>query len=188
MNLGHVFDILNTDPIVASSFLGVISADQLDEPPLNNIDVYLQYYNNWSFISNTLSYREDDPAIGHWVAFHYNGHSLTFFDPLGGRAQDQPPHVTAEIKNFLQKFRDRGVPVHYLAEDGPLQSDGSSVCGEYCIYFIRETCRGKSGKQISQFLRRMDGEDRDDYVCQYVRNISPLAAEIMELQQQTDSD
>lgn len=133
MNLIHVYNILlkTNPPIVDDSFLGVSSADQLNEPPLNNIDDYLQG-DNWSLISNTLRY--DDPNIGHWVAFHYDGGSLTFFDPLDGRAQDEPPHSSAEIRDFLQKFVDRGVPVHYIAGDGPLQSDGSDVCGEYLFH------------------------------------------------------
>lgn len=96
--------------------LGVHPADEV--PTIPNLA------HNYCFVLNT------DPAHQpgrHWLAFHYNGRDLEYFDSYGEEL-DTYPHVSASIRaSGLTCVR---------VNTATLQSLMSTVCGHWCVFFL----------------------------------------------------
>lgn len=79
----------------------------------------------------------------HWVLFYFplNG-TVEFFDPAG----QAPEKYQARFKAIL--ILNGPSYVHNVSR---FQPPGSTLCGEYCLYFAKIRCRGFS---YAQTLRR----------------------------------
>lgn len=93
----------------------------------------------------------------HWVAaiMLQKGRQkvLQFFDSYGMK----PPFPKSKKKWTL---------IHNPTR---FQKPKSTVCGHYCVYFVRERLKGKSFLQILKDLRKK--ETPDNYVKNYVQNL-----------------
>ena len=121
MNTSQLAHVLSSDPVVKKSFGGVYACDQL---PSLSVNSYPK-----SFVVNT------DPKSlpgTHWIAIYLEDEQHgEFFDSYG-----QHPDMYSE--HFLN-FMNRTVWKH---NEKRLQSAFSSVCGQYCIYYLYYRCRG----------------------------------------------
>ena len=114
--------ILSNDPFVKKSFAGVYAIDQL---PLVTVKDYPK-----SFVINT------DPKTlpgTHWIAVYFtdkmNGE---FFDSYG-------QHPNGYDRNFIDVIERNALEWTY--NEKRLQSPFSTVCGQYCIYYLVNRCR-----------------------------------------------
>ena len=108
------------------SFQGTHPLDKI--PPMNK-----------SPYSTVINLSPSDHTGSHWVALYSDTIStVEIFDSYGRDLQDQ------------EEFRNVIGHRHVVCNPTPVQSIGSSVCGQYCIFFVYQKERGKSMKQIVQ--------------------------------------
>lgn len=110
-----------------------------------------------AFVFNT---QENSLPGQHWVAVYVskNGHGL-FFDSYG-----LPPYIKNHIRR-MRKNCDR-----FKWNTRPLQSDSSSVCGQFCIMFLDYMSRGF---KIADFLKNFsfDFKNNDKIAARYVERL-----------------
>lgn len=92
----------------------------------------------------------------HWTALFYNPRErLEYFDSYG-----QPP--TSTIKYFLRKIK---LPIYYNRTQ--IQKDLSTVCAQYCIFFVMMKAEGKQFEDIIAKFDRI--ADDDKYIVKWLR-------------------
>ena len=83
----------------------------------------------------------------HWVAFYCTEKQVDYFDSYGRR----PP------VGILSALHDRDV----ICNTRCLQSPFSSVCGQYCVYFLLQRMRHETMSSIiAQFEHNVDYNDQ----------------------------
>jgi len=117
MNSNHLYEILH--PLVPS-FLGVFSADTLPKS--------LKTISNWCMVINTAKY---DESGDHWVGLYHTPDQITRFFCSYGSDPFQEERIPATIANMI---RNLDGDVQY--NKARLQSDCTSVCGQYTVLFI----------------------------------------------------
>ena len=135
------------DAVIGPLFEGVFPADLLPQK--------IQYPT--ALIANTDPHTKPG---SYWVAIYIDPDGVgDYFDSYG-----RPP-----IDHF-RKYLDR----HCLQWDysnRPIQEILTSTCGQYCLYFLYNRCRGVS---MSKILASFDAKDRfsnDQFVCKFVRDV-----------------
>ena len=125
MNTFQLAQVLTKDPVTKEGFSGVYAFDQLSSIEINEYPT--------SFVVNT------DPMElpgTHWISTYFNKQmKREFFDSYG----KQPIHYD---KHFLY-FMNRNA-VEWQHNKIQLQSAFSTVCGQYCIYFLYHRCGKRS--------------------------------------------
>lgn len=107
-----------------------------------------------------------DPSTGpgtHWVAVYSKLDSIDYFDSYG----NEPP---AFLKRWWGKNKN------YQSNPMLVQGPFSSVCGQYCIYFILQKFRGCTMRSIlTQFSDDVDTNDRQiyDYIMYHFNLVKP---------------
>src|ERR1700733_2901326 len=118
MNGQEIENAIRSNPMVKDIFVGVFAADQIPEK---------QYPG--AYVVNT------DPSNQpgqHWVAFFCTeSGELEAFDSFG----NNPATYSKYIKEWM------GTDYLVLSQS-VLQSDDSTLCGNYCLYFILLRCHG----------------------------------------------
>jgi len=122
MNTRQLDAILKTDKITRKQFRGVFPSDQLP--------VQIHEYPS-AYVANV------DPSNqpgSHWVAFYFTQDQHgEFWDSYG----QHPKVYNMLFVNFLERNSKQ-----WIMNQRTLQSLDSSVCGEYCIYYLIHRCRG----------------------------------------------
>ena len=113
MNSQQISNILQQDRYVSPIFHGVYPINRI--PPIQD----------GAYVINTAPH--DHPGL-HWVAVIVNGKSAEYFDSYGG----DPIGV---VQRWGKQKRWSNNPI-------PLQSPLTSVCGQYCIYYLLHRTRG----------------------------------------------
>ena len=122
MNTFQLAQVLTKDPFTEGSFAGVYACDQLSSIEINEYPR--------SFVVNTDAM--ELPGT-HWTAIYFNEQMKEeFFDSYG-------KHIMHSNKYFLD-FVNRNA-VEWEHNKIQLQSAFSTVCGQYCIYFLYHRCR-----------------------------------------------
>ena len=125
-------------------FLGVFALDQLPTPTQFPA----------CFVANT------DPIAlpgTHWVAFYYDSPtSLEFFDSYG-----EPP----ELYDFPISPKITSLTLNSY----PIQSLRTSVCGQFCVYFLFQRARSMPMARIVSSLRSLPNPD--SFVRSFVASI-----------------
>ncbi len=150
-----------------AEYLGVFASDQI---PLEKIKLRNANF----FVLNT------DPSSQsgtHWVAcFKHAYNSISFLQN----------NILSKPENILEFFDSFGKSPAYYKFSFPqnleivkghsqLQSNYSSVCGQYCIYFLfQRVCNARSFSSIiSDLLSNFRNRDyRDSYITGYVSRMS----------------
>jgi hypothetical protein len=105
-------------------------------------------------ISNTDT--SDGPGK-HWVVFHFSSHGPDyFFDSLGRRPSDYNVNFDRFLKN------------PYWLICNQLQSSNSTVCGHYCVYFVKTRQADMSMQDIVKPFNVNDKNFNDHYVVTFV--------------------
>lgn len=113
MNSKQLDHILRQDPFVGPLFCGVYPIDRL--PPVHD----------GAYVINTA------PALHpglHWLALIVKGQSIEYFDSYGGKPSP--------------KLRQWARNKSWVCNPTPLQSPFTSVCGQYCVYYLLHRARG----------------------------------------------
>lgn len=84
------------------------------------------------FVANTDP--RDEPGT-HWVAIWIGGDGCGVYFDSYGQQPAQP------FKRYLDKFASNGWSCELNA---PIQGYLSAVCGQYCVHFLYNKCRGYS--------------------------------------------
>ena len=127
MDTQQITNILSNHAKTKHSFLGVFASDELP----TSIPHYPA-----CFIANTDKSSEDG---SHWVAFYINSPtSICFLDSYG----NPPMYFEGGISRYVEYYQD--------LEFNPmrLQSNVTSVCGQYCIYYLYAKCNDHSLNDI----------------------------------------
>lgn len=68
----------------------------------------------------------------HWIAFYVEHGKVEAFDSYG----NTPSRYSSYIKQFMQRF------TRVESNTKELQSLNTSVCGQYCLFYLMCRCRG----------------------------------------------
>ncbi len=123
MDSRTIYAMLKGTSVTATHFGSILAADQLHHIKSDKF-----------YIINTANSHEKGK---HWVAV-YMGDIPEFFDSLGKR----PGYY-----NFEHLMIRHGPA--YLFNSHQIQADGTSTCGQFCIYYIYKRCLGYSLSEIA---------------------------------------
>ena len=129
MNTFQLTQVLTKDPFTKGSFAGVYAFDQLSSIEISKYPK--------SFVVNT------DPTEHsgtHWIAIYFNKQMKgEFFDSY----RKHPIHYNKHFWNFMN--RNNVEREHNKIQ---LQSNFSTVCGQYCVYFLYHCYRKRPKSSI----------------------------------------
>jgi hypothetical protein len=124
MNTGKIFSICKSDSKISPLFCGVFPSDCLPEDSPRPA----------AFVINTDP--QTEPGA-HWVSIYIDGDGCgDYFDSYGGKP----------MKTF-KTFLDRNC-ITWQYSNKRVQTALTSVCGQYCIYFLHFRCRDFSLQSI----------------------------------------
>lgn len=143
MNTLQIKNILSRDPITKKYFIDVFPSDELP----SKIRRYPA-----CFVCNV------DPSTkpgSHWLCFYIlSPDEAEFFDSYG----NEPAFYQGAISNFASRYS------RLIYNPVILQTNVSTVCGQYCIYFLYSRCRGETLRNIlSHFITKNLCNDRRVY-------------------------
>lgn len=142
-----------SDKKMMKKLRGVFAADKL---PI------LDFSKDCGLIANT---DESNQPGQHWVAIFIPKSGVPeFFDPLAY----SPNHYIEHFENFLV---NRAPQYRYNAQK--IQSDESSWCGLFCIYYLYFRCRNVSFENIISSFSLVLSEN-DPMVLSFVNEHFPL--------------
>lgn len=126
MNTFQLWYALSGNPVTATKFDGVYSADTICDVPSCDLIVC-----NTDISTN---------AGKHWIIFYRDGDKLEFFDSLGKTVE--------AYGSLFEKFvLDTGVQ-NVVTVPHRIQPPNSALCGEYCLYYAYARCKGENMKEI----------------------------------------
>ena len=125
MNTYQLQCAIDCDLTMKNSICGVYAADEI---PLT---VQLSH----GFIANTDPKQKPGK---HWIAFLYVNGVLECFDSYG----KSPDQYSTSFKHFMSKYSRLKVNTKRL------QSSDTTVCGQYCLFFLMCRTRGQPMEQI----------------------------------------
>ena len=150
MNTLQLKEVIKEDPITRLKFCGVYAE--------NNLPKTLNVY-PCGLIANT------DPKGKpgkHWVSFYFpSSQEGEFFDSYG-----HPPNFYS--KHFV-KFLNRNAQ-NWIFNHKELQSIWSSVCGQYCIFYVLNRAHGVRMSTIVNVFSS-NKERNDHQVHEFVRKL-----------------
>ncbi len=132
MNTGQIVQALEQDLVTSKMFCGVFPSNKLPQ-------TVIKY--PCGFVANTDPSNKPET---HWVAFYFPTEEKgEFFDSYG-----QPPSFyTDSFGDFLNKHS-----YEWTFSTCKLQSAWSSVCGQYCVFYLSHKARGYSMNKIVQLF------------------------------------
>ena len=133
MNGSQLEKCLKSDRYTRPIFHGVFPSDVLQKVKIESFPCCL--------IANT---DPSDKSGEHWVAFFIdiNGHG-EYFDSYGRRPK------LKDFKNFL-KFNSKD----YRWNSTPLQGPFTTVCGQYCMFYLLHRSRNFTMEEICGFFNK----------------------------------
>ena len=139
MNTQEIRAILANDPFVGPVFQGVYAIDQLSALQLG------------AYVVNTSASNKN---TGHWVAMWVTPYAVEYFDSYG---RDPPEKIK-------RKCRTK----QWICNGRFLQSPLSSVCGQYCIYYLLHRARGDGLEKIVKEFDH-DVDENDMLVYEFIK-------------------
>jgi hypothetical protein len=145
MNTFQLWYALTSNPVTARTFDGVFAKDTLCtiQAPSGLL------------ICNTDS--SDKPGK-HWLLLYHHGDTLEYFDSLGKDIQEYGD----EFVTFAKRIKATKV-VTIINER--IQPKGTSLCGDYCLYYAYARMKGQSMNDIVRFI------PSSQTLCDFVRDI-----------------
>ena len=120
--------VLTKDPFTKGIFAGVYAFDQLSSIEISK------------YPKSVVNTDHMELPGAHWIAIYFDEQMKgEFFDSYG-------KHPTHENKHFLD-FMNRNA-VEWEHNKTQLESAFSTVCGQYCLYFLYHRCRKRSMSSI----------------------------------------
>lgn len=123
MNTSEIWSALRSHPLLCKYAIGVFASDQIPTKSKRNI----------CFIANTQPITEPGQ---HWIAFFCdNENRCDFFDSYG-------TNPTLHFKKFLKTAKS------VKKNTRQIQSNLSTCCGQYCLFYLTLRCEKKSHEEI----------------------------------------
>ena len=156
MNTAEIHNALTSDPRVSPQFVGVFACDTL--PRAVNVPA--------AIVVNT---HPASKAGEHWIAMYIAADgSAEYVDSYG-----RPP-----VKNEFVKFLEKNSH-SYDWNDKKLQAPLTSVCGQYCIFYILCRCRDIPMRDIMECFTD-DRVQNDELVCAFVNTTFKIDTEVVD--------
>lgn len=135
MNTGQLERVLASDPFTRRVVSGVYARDHLPSIPVPRQGRRTRVAEPWACIINTDTCLRPGE---HWVAVfvdvnHPHARRGEYFDSYGMAPQHD------DVITWLNRITD-----HWTWNDRRLQSLDTSVCGQYCVYYLTQRARGRS--------------------------------------------
>ena len=128
MNTSQLECCIESDPALRSYVIGVYAADHLPNRG---------FHQPYGLIVNTDIHSKSGQ---HWVAIYDNGHGqMDFFDSYARSPGENSVHIMQWINRRYKSL---------IVNRKRIQSDYSSVCGLYCLYYLRQRLLGESMEDI----------------------------------------
>lgn len=138
---------LRSDPLINETFVGVFAADKLPQ--------------HKEFPGGYIANTEVSTNSGqHWVSFYYTGNTLECFDSFGTNPANYSHHLNSWINGDFQ-----------VIQSEVLQSNDSTVCGQYCMFFILLKSYNYSYEDFLSVFRK-DTKYNDLFVCRFINKFS----------------
>lgn len=122
MNTGQIRRLLNSKPTVKQIFKGVFALDKIPSK-ITDLPSCL-----------VVNFDKSFQPGSHWVALYISNLTTEYFDSYGS----QPTH-----DSILKLLKD-----NYLYNAEKLQNPITTVCGQYCIFFLWKKSCGWSMEKI----------------------------------------
>lgn len=151
MNTAQLELILSSDPVVVNkNFLGVFAKDKIPQNLLKK---------PYSLIVNTHSSHQPGE---HWLAVHVDESGRGFFFDSYGSSPQQWDEIFKTIDNTAEKW---------FFHTKRIQSYFTTVCGQYCCFFLIHISRGFTFDRIIHHLdSHTDRYDNDLAVFRYIKS------------------
>jgi hypothetical protein len=130
MNSAQIDYALRRDPCTSVNWHGVYPIDYLKDLPTSCLLPA-------AYVVNTAPSSHDGI---HWVSFYFTDEGAEFFDSYG--CEPKKPEMT----KFLQCYGH----LDWTRNHKRLQGSGSTVCGQFAIFFITLRARGWTMKEIEK--------------------------------------
>ena len=98
----------------------------------------------------------------HWVAFYCDNDEVECFDSYGKNPTDYSDYIAKWVDDEYQVIQ---------IED--LQADDSTVCGQYCMFFILVRAYGFSYQDVLSALTS-DSRVNDRFICKFINKFFKL--------------
>ena len=148
MNASEIEDALRSNRFAKQYLVGVFAADQLPTKEFPG-----------AYIVNTDT--SSQPGQ-HWVAFFTTEKGTECFDSFSENPSTYSVYIAEWLKDDFQ-----------VVQCETLQSSDSTVCGQYCIYFILFRSYGFSYEDMMSSLTEST-EVNDKFVCKFVNKFFKL--------------
>lgn len=160
METKEIYASLKTNKSTRNCFLSVFPIDLLPDR-----ETILQKTEDTYLVINL------DPSYksgSHWVTICLNMDGCNeYFDSYGKK----PPEI---ITNYLK--------ASYILQKKQLQGNTSTVCGQWCIYYIWQKCNGATLKEISDSFKTSQKEKNDRHVNNsFNQNFTGPCTEVFDL-------
>ena len=114
---------------------------------------------SYGFIANT----DIHSRVGqHWCAFYGDGDGhVEFFDSYGRSPNSNSVYFVRWLDTYVKSIE---------INDKQLQSDNSTLCGLYCILFLRQRFPGQTMQDIASMFDSTNACANDEYVYDFISN------------------
>ena len=156
MNTSQIYHALENNRVTAATFQGVYSSDTVPQFP--------------TFPAGCVVNTDPQGKPGtHWVALYQEHEAVVeTFDSFGKDLLSYSPHFEQLAGNH-----------RLISQSHQLQSDTTTVCGQYCLFFLLRRCSNETYSQIIHLFTEKKASN-DIMVCQYVNHYFDLNTEVQD--------
>ena len=149
MNSEQIDKALRSDDTVKEVYVGTFPADLLPNPK--------EFPG--AYIANTQPSRM---SREHWVAFYCDNNEVECFDSYGKNPTDYSDYIAKWVDDEYQ-----------VIQIEVLQAHDSTVCGQYCMFFILVRAYGFSYQDVLSALTS-DSRVNDKFICKFINKFFKL--------------
>ena len=150
MDTHQITYVLKHHPSTKSYFRGVYALDEI--PRVLKGDKHCCVVNT----------DPSDQSGSHWLAMYFEGGKGEFFCSYG----NPPSFYDERLENFMDTFSNM-----WNFNSKRLQGTFSTVCGQYCIFYLIKKCEGRTLRNIVSLfgndLHKNDGKVNDWFNRKY---------------------
>ena len=161
MNNRELQRVAKRCPELSDIFLGVFPSDAL------TIDIFPN--ERWDAYALIVNLDPIGSPGSHWIALYLPGYlngTAEYFDSYG----QQP--ILPNFLSLLKTYK------RYIYSNITLQSPLSTVCGQYCLFYLCLRAKGIRYDQILRYFQEHDTHYNDVLVNEYVRQIFKIHLKI----------
>ena len=157
MNAGEIMDALGSHKVTSAIFEGVYPADRIPT--------------NFDCLPSACVINTDPSHLPgqHWIGIYQDeSNKIEFFDSFG---------KSPVFHNLVSPLFVDNVVVQ---QDCKMQSDISTVCGQYAMFFVYHRCCGKSFREIVNLFSK-NAVSNDTMVLRFVNRVFELKTPFLDV-------